>query len=108
MDSIFITQDEINRSSDIAKKITYTNVMETIPENSSESPLDGWKDERKTEWRWRFMEFANNHKTVEISYMPYNGKRKYFNRNGEWVERDISEIYDEYVIKEYYYYSVNK
>ena len=39
-------------------------------------------EDHKTEWRWRFLEFTNDHKVVEISYMkPYYNKRKYFNNN---------------------------
>lgn len=98
-----MTQDD--GPNDISKKITFTNVMETIPQNSTETSSSNWKEEKKTEWRWRFMEFANNHRIVEISYQTYNDDRYYFNKFGNWVKRDIPKVYDNYVIKEYYYYS---
>jgi hypothetical protein len=104
MESIFITQDDDGQN-DLSKKITFTNVMETIPQNSTEVASINWKEERKTEWRWRFMEFSNNHKIVEISYQTYNSDRHYFNKFGNWVKRDIPNVYNNYVIKEYYYYS---
>lgn len=104
--SIFISQQSFNRNID--GKITYTNIMETIPENSSEFPLENWRELNKTEWRWRFLKFPDKKIKVEISYLKPNSKnRVYFNKYGQWVKKDISKEYDKYVIKSYYYYATN-
>lgn len=108
MDSVFMTRTELEKKdNDISGKITFTNVLDTIPPESVEIPLEEWSN--KTEWRWRFMKFANERTTVEISYKPNEMKeeqaRIYFNRKGEWVKRKVPDIYNEYVVKEYYYYS---
>jgi len=58
-----------------------------------------------TEWRWRFFQF-NKIKKIEISNVsPITKKRLYLNNMNKWVERNVSDEYDKYVIKEYYYYS---
>ncbi len=105
MDSIFITQSEVDRESkDLSGHLTETNILNTIPTNSSDSPLENWEAAGKSEWRWRFMEFMNKN-TVEISYKKPNEPRLYFNRHGEWIARDVPKIYDEYVTRQYYVYS---
>lgn len=105
--SIFITQKEVEESNnDISGKITLTNVLNTIPTNSIESRIPNWRDTKKVEWRWRFLRF-NNRRTVEISYldrMDEDNERVYFNKHGEWVKRDVPEIYNSYVYKTCYYY----
>lgn len=101
--NIFMSTNEIQN--DISGKVTYTNLMEIIPSNKLQSPLTNWKNKYKTEWRWRFLKFINK-EIIEISYIKYNSDtRIYFNRYGEWVHRNIDSIYDQYVDKEYYYYT---
>ncbi|AYV82213.1 MAG: hypothetical protein Homavirus17_1, partial [Homavirus sp.] len=58
--SIFITQSEINKMNGTCKKITYTNILDTIPENSVNFPLGEWKQLHKTEWRWRFLKLPDD------------------------------------------------
>jgi hypothetical protein len=104
--SLFITQDE-KKYNDINEEITYTNILDTIPFDSKEFPMEktNWKELNKIEWRWRFLKF-NDKTTVEISYInPNSTHRTHFNKKGEWVERDVPKIYDEYVDKTYYYYT---
>lgn len=104
--SIFISQKEINKINDISGKITYTNVLETIPDDSYEERLNDWRKKYKMEWRWRFLEFPNGRLTAEISALAFDeDQRLYFNRHGQWVKRVVDPIYDSYVKKEYYYYS---
>ena len=110
--SIFISHNEANKDNDIAGKLTYTSIFESIPENKLEKRLDDWNKKYKTEWRWRFLRInyppIKNRYVVEISYMKYNSeKRMYFNRYGEWVERIVSPIYDQFVEKEYFVYANN-
>lgn len=102
--SIFISQNEID--DDISGKLTYTNILETIPDNKMEKRLDNWKNKYKTEWRWRFLKFDDRH-VVEISYIDStSSKRLYFNKFGEWVTRDVPIMYDQYIDKVYYAYTV--
>lgn len=102
--SIFVTQEEAS-SNDIAGRITYTNIVDTIPENSSESPLPGWKQNKKMEWRWRFLDLPDGRHTVEISFMKSDSdSRIYFNKTGQWVKRFVHPAYDKFVTKEFYYY----
>lgn len=108
--SIFISQS--SGSNDISGKITFTNIMNVIPKDSYEKPIDNWRKENKTEWRWRFLEIPNDkkniRKVIEISYMNSDSnKRIYFNRYGEWVERNVDPIFDRFVKKQHYYYSNN-
>lgn len=102
--SIFITKSELDSTSDISGKITYTSVMEIIPHDSTSNPLVNWEEKGKIEWRWRFLKF-NNKTMVEISYKKPFEDRLYFNKNGQWVERDIPDIYDQCVVKSFYYYT---
>ena len=104
-DSIFMTN--YGNTEDISGKITYTNILETIPNNRSDIPLDDWRSKNKTEWRWRFLEF-NNKSTVEISYLKYNtNQRQYFAKSGSWITRQVPNVYDDYVVKQFFYYSGN-
>ena len=104
INSIFITQEEI-KGSNLSGRITITNIMETIPKESIEKRLDDWEKSFNTEWRWRFLKFPNGKIIVEISFVKKDVlKRIYFNKKGVWVERNIDPIFDQFVIKEFYYY----
>jgi len=101
--SIFISQNEID--DDINGKLTYTNLLETIPDNKVEKTIDNWQKNYKTEWRWRFLKFNGKH-VAEISYVDrISAKRLYFNKFGEWVTREVPVVYDQYVDKIYYAYT---
>lgn len=104
--NIFITQSEQNNN-DISGKITYTSILESMPANKLEAPLKNWNKHYKTEWRWRFLKLSDTNMerfVVEISYTNSN-ERMYFNRFGEWVNRNIDKYYDQFVEKEYYAYT---
>ena len=102
--SIFLKKD--HGADTIDGKITLTNIMETIPPNSSESPNEESIKSGKTEIRWRILEFYNDVRVVEISRMKpkYKGKRKYFTKKGIWRFGEVSAVYDDYVVKQFYYY----
>lgn len=103
--NIFLSRDEMNKYNDLSGKVTYTNIIETIPRGATETQINDWKNIYSTEWRWRFLTFVNK-KVVEISYMSNNSdKRIYFNKHGEFVERNVDKIFDEYVEKQYFYYT---
>jgi|SRR5271170_4016200 len=101
--NIFITQDTGN----LDRKLSKTLVLETVPKNSLDKALENWEStttKYNTEWRWRFLEFDNNLK-IEISYKIKNSPRVYCTKSGDWEIRDISEIYDKYVVSSHYYYN---
>ncbi|QKF94264.1 hypothetical protein QKU48_gp0806 [Fadolivirus algeromassiliense] len=111
--SIFISQTEAN-DNDISGKITYTEILDSIPGNRTEKQLPDWKKKYTTEWRWRFIRFNivdRDNKQIEkyvaeISYIKYNSdKRIYFNRHGQWVNRTIDPAYDQFVEKQYFVYT---
>lgn len=108
---IFITQEEKKKfeykSLPISSPLPYAEIKNTIPKGSINYPEKDniWRSKKLTEWRWRFLEFANKI-VVEISKMNYDSnKRVYFNCNGQWIHRNVPEIYDDYVKEEYYFYS---
>lgn len=103
--SIFITQDEIKRSSLIE---TYTSVINTIPKYAVNTRDPDWRKKYKKEFRWRFLMLPENKKIAEISHINNDEElRTYFNKYGDWVKRELPSIYDQYVIEEYYYYPEN-
>jgi hypothetical protein len=100
--SIFMTQydDNINN-------ITFTNVIDTLPEGHTEIKDKNWKHYDKIKWRWRFLKFYNK-SVVEISYKyPSDTKRYYFSKSGNWVHRDIPKEYNQFIVKKIYYYAIN-
>jgi hypothetical protein len=106
--SIFISQNENSKDSDLSGKITYTSFLETIPHDKRENPLLNWKNKYKTEWRWRFLLLKGdkNRDVIEISYIKNNSdKRIYINKYGVWVERVVDPIFDQFVKQQYFYYT---
>lgn len=100
--SIFVKNSA--EDNDISGKLTYTMILESIPETKTKEKLDNWKKKYKTEWRWRFLTF-NNKKVVEISYSDHRDKRYYCDKTGNWVLYNVSDIYDPYVTEIYYVYT---
>lgn len=111
--SVFISQHEEN-DYDIDNKITYTEILNSIPSNKTENQILDWKNIYATEWRWRFLKFKvyeNNKEIekhiVEISYLQNNSdERIYFSKYGEWVNRFIDPLFDQFVEKQYYVYAL--
>lgn len=86
--------------------VTKTDVLETIPKDSVEKPIINWKETNNKEWRWRFLKLPNRRFVIEISYTEAKSdERIFFNKNGKWVPRIVDPVYDNYVIKEYYWYN---
>lgn len=101
--SIFLTLN----SESVEDVPTYTTVLNSVPKGGTELQLLDWISKGyKREWRWRFLKLPDNRRTVEISYInSNNSNRMYFNKNSQWVERDVSEVYDQFVNQILYYYS---
>ena len=107
--NIFLTQKDQNiDTKDISGKITYTSILEAIPENKHDKPIEDWKQNYKTEWRWRFLKDKERH-VVEISYINRDKKqRMYYSKYGDWTEDVlIPPECDKLVVKEFYVYTKN-
>lgn len=102
MNNIFESCD--NNDEDINHKVTYTNIMETIPPNHTTISIPNWEKTYNTEWSWRFLKFDDRFVT-EISHKQKNEDRKYFNKFGEWVTIQHDPSYDKYVTEQYYVYT---
>lgn len=109
LDSIFIKQNEINPEEKNKEKCEAT--MLCRKEVANMIPKDCLKQRNielmktKTEWRWRIFKMPGyENEIVEITQKKPGQKRLYINKNGEWVNYDLSEDYDIYVIHEYYHY----
>lgn len=93
-------------------KLDYKSIISTIPVNSYSEPQLDKSD--KIEIRWRFLNIplnSNNGQNirfknvVEISRKKPNGNREYINKNMKWIETTVDSSYDEFVSKQYYYYT---
>lgn len=105
--NIFMPYTELNKNSDVSGKITYTDMIRTIPEDCLNKPLENWKSCKNKEWRWRFFEI-NGSQFIEISNIDKSGTISYINKSGDIVKKTKPEIgpeYDKYVKKTYYYYT---
>ncbi|AYV76889.1 MAG: hypothetical protein Barrevirus3_9 [Barrevirus sp.] len=105
--NIFLSQSGSNSDkTDISGKITYTSVIESIPENKVEKPIKDWTKYYTVEYRWRFMKDGER-RIVEISKKKKGEPRLYFNRFGEWttLDKDIDEVCNKFVIQQYFVYT---
>ena len=90
------------------KKLNYKKILETIPPNNYKIPQIDKLKKGLIEWRWRFIQLVGSKLVVEISHYDLKSKtRFYLKESGNWVKRDIPKEYDKFVIKKYYYYSLN-
>lgn len=105
MNKNIFTKNKTNyQGTDISRKISYTNMVECIPEGSFDRQLPNWQNSKNTEWRWRFLKIPQL--VVEISFMKNTDQqRTYFNKFGQEVHREIPNEYDAFVVQEYYYYT---
>ena len=85
------------------KEFLYNDVKSIIPKDARKIPLKDKKS--KIEYRWRFIEYRGG-RSVEISRL-INNQREYKDKKGDWVHRNISRKFDNYVKESYYYYINN-
>jgi hypothetical protein len=100
--TVFIRHTELEKPID---KLDTDQLYETIPKNYLDNPNSEY---RKTmiEWRWRFLEI-NGKKFVEISSCKPNDTRKYINKQGKLVEKNVDKFFDKFVTKQCFYYTDN-
>ena len=113
--NIFIPQtsqnsltQQIDDNKEISGKLTYTTIVESIPENKLEKPIKDWEKIYATEWRWRFMKDKERH-IVEISQKSNKAgsDRLYFNKYGQWAKENFlnNDNLNNFIVKEYYVYT---
>ena len=97
-----------NKNDDIiSTTILKEDLLESIPKGAR-SKKDKELELNNTEYRWRILKLPNSEKEyIEISYKVPNKKRLFMSHNKEWVEYEKASQFDQYVIKEYYYYTEN-
>lgn len=83
--------------------INIGDLMKTIPPNTMPHE-DPELMKTMIEWRWRFFNI-NGHHFVEISKKKPEDKRLYVNSNGDMIEKEIDDIWNQYIEKEKYYYT---
>lgn len=106
MNNIFALPDD-DTINNISGKLTYTNVMEIIPDNYVTKQIENWKNEYDSEWRWRFLKFGER-SVVEVSYVNKDNVRMFCDKYGNWVNNVIiDDRYDGYVKESYYVYVKN-
>lgn len=108
--NIFIKHKDIEREE---HKLVLKDLIESIPEDRyTEQQTDLKKDH--LEWRWRIFMYndkkiveisINTPETIDASGNVVNSARKFIDKYGKWVQRDVDELFDKYVIEQYYYYT---
>jgi hypothetical protein len=91
-----------------ANKMSYEEILKTIPPNSFGKPQSDKNN--KIEIRWRFLNIPSSSpnkykKIVEISKRHPNSSRKYLNKDNMWTDTVVDPYFDQFVVEQYYYYS---
>lgn len=98
--NIFITRSECEKNIVLSKY----EVMQTIPTIALLKP-DNDAIKISKELRWRIFKLPHKeNEIIEISYKLPNEPRMFMNNVGKWVNREIDEKYNHFLIKEYYVY----
>jgi hypothetical protein len=98
--SIFITKSECEKNIILSKY----EVMQTIPTSALSEKNDKIANVCK-ELRWRIFKLPDKeNEIIEISYKMPNEPRMYMNKSAKWVNREIGDKYNQFLIKEYYVY----
>lgn len=98
--NIFMTKSDCEKQLILSKY----EVMQTIP-SIAVFKKDEHASELCKELRWRIFKFPEReNEIVEISYKLPNEPRMFMNKYGKWVNRDIGDEYNQFLVKEYYVY----
>jgi hypothetical protein len=96
--SIFYKKHEVAK---FFYKLDKDSILETIPANHYKLQQN-MPD--KTEWRWRLYNINENYNFIEISFKEPNSNRKFLDKFGKWIEYNLSNDYDKFIQKQFYYY----
>ena len=103
--SIFIKKKERENDDITLTTILKEDLLENIPKGATNKKNKDL-ELTSTEYRWRMIKLPNTDKEfIEISYKQPNQKRLFMNHSQKWVEYEKDSQFDQYVIKEYYYYT---
>ena len=101
---IFLKKTETEKNVILSKY----DVMQTIPKNAVIKQDEKQKEKCK-EWRWRIFKLpTKENEIIEISYKLPHESRMFMNKNKKWININIDNIFDNYVIEEYYVYELLK
>ena len=101
---IFVTRTELKN--DINKiSLNKLEIINSIPFTATDDENTELCNTH-TEWRWRIFKLPNKqNEFIEISYKNPGGKRLFINKNGQWIESNMSTEYDKYIVEQYYDYT---
>jgi ABC-type proline/glycine betaine transport system permease subunit len=98
--NIFITRSECEKNIVLSK----FEVMRTIP-TVALLKHDVIAMSTSKELRWRIFKLPHKeNEIIEISHKLPNEPRMFMNKSGKWVNREISNEYNQFLRKEYYVY----
>jgi hypothetical protein len=90
-------------------KIDYQSILETIPQNSHIEPQENLNKMIETRWRFLSIPLPNEpnkfKNVVEISRRRPDCPREYLNKCTKWIITTVDPIFDQFLVKQYYYYS---
>lgn len=100
--SIFMKKKD---NTDNKKILSKEDILDSIPDIAlKKENIDLQKTKRETRWRiFRLPNFEND--IIEMSYKYPNEKRMYMSHKGEWIEYDQTNIYDNFIIAQYFLYT---
>lgn len=103
--NVFLERDPNDDQNDTEYTVSKKDILKSIPKNAFDKSNKTMAT-TMTEWRWRIFRFSENKETfIEISFKKPDETRKYINGDGIWVERNIGNEFDSFVILEKYAYT---
>jgi hypothetical protein len=101
---IFAKKDNVENNNKERIILQKNEILSSIPKNAKEQE-DKELALTKIELRWRIFKFPNmQNEIIEISQKPPNGERLYMSQKSKWIKYNDDKSYDQYLIKQYYYY----
>jgi hypothetical protein len=107
-------QTSIEKEEKIKLKINKKDLVEKIFKYSYTTQNNNLRNKMMFEVRCRIFKMTFTDKItkefIEISYASRNDdfkKRLYLNNEKKWIETKTYEIFEKYVVEEYYYYTDN-
>lgn len=97
---IFIKQSEKYKEHKLKKE----DILKMIPSSYVEKENLELK-KYMIEWRWRIF-LINNKTFTEISKVEPNKNRVFLNKYNKWIEYNDNNLYDKFIIKQFYCYAL--
>jgi len=101
--NVFIKKKDDETTENIV--LSKEEVLNSIPKSATEK-CNKELALTHNEYRWRIIKLPDKNKEfVEISMKPPNKNRLFMSQNTSWIEHDQDNVYDQFVIKSYFYYA---